>query len=76
MASPWRDTTTHLPAGADRAAFDACPPVVSNGYVGPDPMELAVEAALEERYFDEGRDPGLALWGWLATRTDDPKDAA
>jgi len=60
---PWRDTTA-LPPGADRAAFDACPPVVSNGSVGPDPMELAVEAALEERCFDVGVDPTRAPW-WL-----------
>lgn len=61
MASPWRDTTA-LPAGAGRAAFDACPPVAANGYVGPDPMELAVEAALEERAFDAGVEYARAVW--------------
>jgi hypothetical protein len=63
MASPWRDTTA-LPPGTDRAAFEACPAVASNGHRGVDPMELAVQAALEERFFDLGVDVDRAAW-WV-----------
>jgi hypothetical protein len=53
MASTLRDTTA-LPAGADRAAFEACPVVPPNGQHGPDPDDLATDTALEDAYAEGG----------------------